>query len=277
VDLLYTGILLVWVYVIAAMPESAAMMTIVAVGGAGLLSGIWGGILFNSRVGWRWCLDFTALTTTWRQGKWALLGVIVVWLQNQGFLYLLNSLMGKVEVGNVSAIRLLLMPIVVMITSVGLILKPRGAEWLVSGNKRRLFWVTGGLTAGMVLLALVYIGGVFSVQKMIMDLLFKKTIADIDYLLPLWGLVFVLQIVRTNISTLFQIFQRFDILFYIGLVTAIVSLITGYWGILTMGVIGSLFGLILGEVMYLLGCVMVYIFDQRRRNMTLQTISWDHV
>jgi len=252
IDIVYAVVFLGVVYLFTTASSAPAVYTITAMGVAGLFAGVIGVLLFRRRIGWKFGWDPSPLAAAWKHGKWALMGVTVSWLHNQGFLYLLSGLMGMVEVANVSASRLLFMPIPMMLVSIGSILKPRGAAWIACGEKRKLLQVTVLFTGGAVLVALMYTGLLLFEQKTVGDLVFNKDISDMNILLPLWGAVFLMQIVRTSLSILFQIFERFRTLFYIGAVSAVASLSLGYWAIHVFGAPGSLVGLIVGEVTYVI-------------------------
>jgi len=262
VDIVYAVIFVGLVYFFTTASSAPAVYTITAMGLAGLLAGICGFLLIRGRNGWKFSWDLSPLAVAWKHGKWALMGVAVTWLHNQGFLYLLSGLMGMVEVGSVSASRLFFMPIPIMLVSVGSILKPRGASWIADGEQRRLFQITGLFTGAAVVVALMYAGVVFFERKRIGYLVFNKEIAEIDSLVALWGAVFVVQIVRSSLSVLFQILERFRVLFYIGTLAAVSSLSLGYWAIQLFGAPGSLVGLIAGELTYVV-CMGWVLFEAR--------------
>lgn len=270
VDIVYAALFLGAVYSFTTVSPSPALYTIIAMGAAGLLAGIFGFVLFSRRIGWKFTWDISSLRITWRHGKWALMGVCVTWLHNQGFLYLLTALEGIGEVASVSASKLLLMPITMMMAGIIPIIKPRGAAWLATGNKPKLLQITALLTGGVLLVAVVYSGILLFEQKRISGFLFNKEIAHMNSLLLLWGVVFITQIVRTSLSMLFQIFERFRTLFYIGTLAAISSLSIGYWTIHTFGTLGSLVGLIVGEMTYILCMGWVYLGQPLRKTRGLK-------
>jgi len=258
-DSAYAIVFLGVVYFFTTASSAPAVYTITAMGAAGLLAGILGFSLFKRHIGGEFVWDLSPLLMTWKLGRWALLGVAVTWLHNQGFLYLLSVLKGTVEVASVSASRLLFMPIPMMLASITAILRPRGSAWVARHEKDKLLLmsvVLGGCTfvAGLAYIAILLVG-----QQRVGQSIFGKEIPYMSSLVLLWGAVFLTQIIRTVLALVFQIFERFDTLFHIGALSAIASLSVGYWAIRIHGTPGSVVGLIVGEVMYVLcmgGCIV---------------------
>jgi O-antigen/teichoic acid export membrane protein len=253
VDAVYGSLLLSSVYFVTREGSAVALHAIVAMGVAGLGAGIVGLTLFHRYIGWTFSWDPALLTITWKHGKWALMGVIVTWLHNEGFLYMLAGLKGAIDVAHVSASRLLFVPTKLMLSGFDAILKPRGAAWLARGEERRMQQSIILLTGGSLVVALLYICCLLLVQKSLTVFLFREEITGMSSLFTLWGTVSLLVICRSNLSIILQIFERFSTLFYIGTVSAVASLSVGYWAIHTVGVLGSLVGLIVGEMVYLIG------------------------
>ena len=138
VDIVYTVILITLVYYFTGTSSLPTLHTLIAMGAAGLFAGVVGLSLFDRCVGWKSTWALRPLGTAWIHGKWALMGATIAWLHNQGFLYLLGGLKGSAEVATVSASRLLFMPMLMMMASVTLTLRPRGASWLANGEQCKL-------------------------------------------------------------------------------------------------------------------------------------------
>jgi O-antigen/teichoic acid export membrane protein len=220
---------------------------------AALGADIVGLTLFHRYIGWKFSWDPSLLTITWKHGKWSLMGIVVAWLHNEGFLYMLAGLKGSVDVARVSATRLLFTPAKLILSSCDTILKPRGAAWLARGEEHRIHRSIILLTGGCLVVALLYICCLLLGQKSLTVFLFREKLTGMSSLFTLWGIVSLLVICRTNLSIVLQIFERFSTLFYIATGAAIASLSVGYWAIHTVGALGSLVGLIVGEIVYLVG------------------------
>ena len=88
------------------------------------------GIFFINRNKW----DFSrsdiksSYSENWRYGKWALLGVTVTHIQTYSYLYLLGIIVSSVAVADVSAARLLLMPLVLAQEGWSKVILPHGSK-----------------------------------------------------------------------------------------------------------------------------------------------------
>ena len=271
VDGLYAGLLLTAV-TFATTTNHPALYAVTATGAAALTAGMLGLALFRRKAGWAAQPCRSVLATTWIHGRWALLGVIVSWLHAQGFVYLVWVMRGEQDVANVSASRLLIMPVAVMMTGVDSVFKPCGASWLTGGEEQRLFTVTRLQIAGFFLLGLVYVSSLLLGRDLISGHVLRKTIPGMTSLLLLWGAVCLLQIVRTRLGTLLQILRQFDALFYLGTAAAVVSLCLGYVAISAYGAPGAVAALIAGELTCLTG--MALVFSQRKRSFDLRAGVW---
>jgi len=176
--------------------------------------------------------------------------MMLAWLQNQGFFYLLGGLLGTTAVATVAASRLLLVPIPMMLTAIESVLRPRAADWVGQREFGRMLRQLLAMTAAATIAALGFTVVVFAAREPIVQHVLHKTIDDLDLLLACWAVVFVAQVLRTNITVLLYALERFDVLFYLTLVRAVVSLAFGYAGILVLGAPGILVGLAIGEVVY---------------------------
>jgi len=248
IDAVYGGLTIAAAYMATAMSATPALHTLMGIGLANLVSGLAGWILFHRYVGWHLTWQTTALSRVLAHGKWALLGVSVTWLQSEGFLYLLGALKGTSAVASVSASRLLLMPIIILTTSFESIVKPRGAAWLVTGEQHKLEQSLIWLTVGALAISALYMVGIMWSGERLAAMVFHTQFSDMRLLLGLWGAVLLCKICSTNLNILLQILERFDVLFYIALVSAAISLTFGYVTIQHYGAPGSLYGLIVVEV-----------------------------
>lgn len=270
VDVVYGIIFLLTIYFVTLEGPTSALDAIGSMGAAALLAGGIGILVFQKSVGWKASISFAPIVNCWKHGRWAVMGVIVTWLQSQGALYLLGGLEGTVDVADVSASRLLLMPVIVVLTGVISIIKPYGASILAEGREKPMMKLFYKIMAVLALFALGYSIVIIAVKDYAALFLFKKEIPGMALLLSLWGLVFLSQIFRRNLSTVLQIFERFETLFYIGTFSAVFSLIASYLAILQFKGPGSIMGLIFGELVYIAG---IYWFFQRKKRKSPEAVQ----
>lgn len=243
-----TFLLLVALWVPAA--AHPAVAAIGAAGCAALVAAAAGLAFFRRRTGGALVLDFGPLREARGLAQWGVPGMLLAWLQQQGFFYLLGGVLGTAAVATVSASRMLLMPIPMLITAIESVLRPRAAAWI--GRRefgrltRQLFALTGLAAAA----ASAFVVVVFAVREPLVAAVLRRPIAGLDLLLPCWGVVFLAQTLRTNVTIVLQGLERFDVLFWLTLVRATVSFALGYAGMVVLGAPGILVGLAVGEVVY---------------------------
>ena len=250
IDVVYGLAFVVFVGSVAIDLSFPAHAAIAAAGAASALASGVGAILYGRLLGGRLRIDVGALRATWAPAKWGVPGMLLAWLQNQGFFYLLGAVLGTKAVATVSASRLLLVPIPMMLTAIESVLRPRAADWIGQRQFGRLTRQLLSMSGAATVAALAFTAVVFALREPIVEHVLKKSIADLDLLLLCWGIVFVAQVLRTNITVLLQALERFDVLFYLTLVRAAVSFTLGYAGMLAGGAPGMLVGLAVGEVVY---------------------------
>lgn len=96
-------------------------------------------------------------TENWKYGKWALLGVIVTHIQSYSYLYLVGALIGSIAVAEVSASKLLLMPLALLQGSWGKVAIPNGARLRESNRIKRFFMQQVAVSAVMVIIIALYV------------------------------------------------------------------------------------------------------------------------
>jgi O-antigen/teichoic acid export membrane protein len=84
----------------------------------------------------------------------------------------------------------------------------------------------------------------------------KKQFAQRDELLMLWGAIFLVMVVRSQLAYLLAAQGRFRVLTLLTLVSAVISLAASYWGMLRFGAAGALVGILIGELINAIGIVV---------------------
>jgi O-antigen/teichoic acid export membrane protein len=231
----------------AGQPAAAAVL---AAGIASLVAAGAGLVFYRVRLGGSLVIDFGPLRETWAPAKWGVPGMLLAWLQNQGFFYLLGGFLGTTAVATVSASRMLLMPIPMLITAVESVLRPRAADWVGRREFARLTRQLLAMTGTAAVASAGFVGVIFAARHFVVEVVLRRTIDDLDLLLVCWGVVFLAQVLRTNITVLLQALERFDVLFYLTVVRGVISFSLGWLGMIVIGAPGILVGLAIGEVAY---------------------------
>lgn len=228
-------------------PAGLHVTALLVTGAAGLLAG--SAALFGAGMKpvFRLREIIDALAEVWGQGRWALVGVMVTWLQDQSYLYLLAALAGAAETAEASAARLFLAPAALLNAGFARVLLPRwaslrrcGGEGLIRPMARRaLGWMTGSIVA--------YAAVILLVRDSLESLPGFRGYADLDALVVLWSLLFVIQACRSVCSWMLQASCRFAPLARANAVSAVVVLVSGAALIGPFGARGSIMALLVGE------------------------------
>jgi len=256
IDTVYAVVMLIGVAVVTNSAAPSGVRSMAAIAIAASVAAVVAIVVYVRTIGLPRTLDLRALTPMWRPAFWGLLGMLVSWLQNQGFLYLLAAVQGAEAVGNVSAARLLLTPIALVITGVGSILRPRSAMWLAKGESRQALWRVVVLTLATAAGAFGYVLVLWGGRAWIIEPLLHKPVDSLEALVAVWALVLLIEVFRENLMILLQALERFDILFFLALAGGVSALGGGYVLLQHWGAFGAVAGVALGEAVYLLGiCV----------------------
>ncbi len=128
-DSLYAAAYLLPLYAAAVQGESSLNLRALLISGASAAACT---LLFllTSRLPLRhrWPVVRDCFMESWGQGRWALGGVALTWIQNQGYVYILAFFAGATAVAEINAVRLLLAPVAVISAGIGKVLLPRLAH-----------------------------------------------------------------------------------------------------------------------------------------------------
>ena len=194
----------------------------------------------------------------WKFGKWALLGVCVAHAQSYSYLYLLGILSGSVAVADVSAARLLLMPMMLIQVGWGKIVIPHGSR-LREGGQNRLFFKQQVRTSILVLLCItlyVILLMLFS-DVLLAFLLSDKYANSFQYVLA-WGVIYAMGFLAVNAIYGLQVMMEFDVITKWSFMVMLVTVGSSYFFIRAYGIAGGLAAMIIGET--LMAIVLWYCF-----------------
>lgn len=251
IDVGYSLLLIFFVFFSAETTSNPGILTIGTIGIVSAFSAIVSWIGLKSKI-MLTKPTIKAVSELWKNGHWNFWGTVVNWLQNYGFLYLLSHIKNIEEVAGISATRLLLMPIAMVFTGIGSYFRPRGTKLYATGQQHTIWNILKIVTISMLAGSIFYIILVWINRDLIELILFKKQFRHFDFFIGLWAIIFLTQILITNIETLLLISGDFRQLFILGLINASISLIFGYIGIQLLEAPGSLIGLIIAKIFYLI-------------------------
>ncbi|MFQ5965155.1 MAG: lipopolysaccharide biosynthesis protein [Candidatus Scalinduaceae bacterium] len=194
-----------------------------------------------------WNLIKESYSENWKFGRWSLLGVITIHIQKYSYLYLLGALMGSIAVADVSASRLLLIPLLLVQTSWGKVTRPHGAKLRENGRLKRYFLelVVASSTGGLAIILYVY--AILSFSGYLENLLYTDNYEKaFDYVI-FWGVIFAITFIRMNAGFGLQVIKKFNSLAKLTVVTMIITLCSAFFFIISYGIEGALAAILLGE------------------------------
>jgi O-antigen/teichoic acid export membrane protein len=149
------------------------------------------------------------------------------------------------------------MPVNLLSSGIGTMMLPLTAGWLHHRGSafalRRLSLFALGLASA----ALCYFAMLWLTRDWIFTAVLQKQFANQDALLLLWGLAFLPMVIRDQLLYLLVASQRFHELTSLGFVSAVISLLAGYVGMVQFGVLGAPLGVLVGELIGLTGIVVL--------------------
>lgn len=195
----------------------------------------------------------------WLISKWALIGITVTHLQGFSYLYIIGLFIGSAAMGEVSASRLLFMPLGLVINGWGNVIRPYGAKLREEGRLRSFYknLVLAGLLFPIIVMALT--GILYYYSDIILKYFFTGNYKAIFEYLVFWAIMSSVGFIQANASYGLQVIKKFKSLALFNAFTMIITIIssiflTQIWGIkgaLSANLLGSLiFTIILWYILY---------------------------
>ena len=185
----------------------------------------------------------------WRYGKWALLGVVVTHIQSYSYLYLLGALVGSLAVAEVSAARLLIMPLMLIRAGWGKVVMPYGARLREAGELKR-FVREQVLISGIIVFGIVvYVCLLLGFSEILRNLVLTEKYGKAFDVLTLWGAIAAVGVVVSGASFGLQVVKEFQLIAKVNIVTMVVTILSSYWLIKSYGIEGGLVSLLIGNAL----------------------------
>lgn len=187
----------------------------------------------------------------WRQGRWALGGVGITWVQSQTYTYVLAFFLGPAGVGQANAARIFISPFSFLLPAINKVAIPRLAD-LRRSNPKKMLMVSWLLTAGVTLLAVLYSLILLASLHYVVRTLLGRYDPVIESLVWIWCLVLVFQMLRSGGGVLLQIQKKFRILTLVNIPSAVITVAAAVALIVWLGAAGAIWGMVAGELVLLL-------------------------
>jgi O-antigen/teichoic acid export membrane protein len=195
---------------------------------------------------------------------WSTAGAGIHWAFSQGYIYLVAGTLDVATVAAIAATRLLMMPVNLLSTGIGSLMLPLAAGWLHRHGARLLWRRLCLMALGLGAMTLCYFALLWLLRDWLFAVVLKKQFAQRDELLLLWGAIFLAVVVRNQLVCLLAAQGRFRILTLLTFVSAVISLGSSYWGMLRFGMGGALVGMLIGELINLVGIAILSLRDLQR-------------
>ncbi len=189
----------------------------------------------------------------WSCAKWALPSVVNSWLYANAFLFLVERLISKDAVADLSASRLLLVPLSLLVVGWSAAFRPRAGRWLVAGDVDQIHRVAVRSAVAFALGGIAYGGLLFLLLPLLQQGLLGAKYRSVGSLAPVWLLFFSVTAVRTvGMSAMLTHATAFKTLYHYGWVALAVAL-AGVWATASRGSLsGVVFALVLAELALLI-------------------------
>lgn len=220
------------------------------------------GIFFVSRKKWRFSLGDikSSYSENWKYGKWALFGVTVTHIQTYSYLYLLGIIVSTAAVADVSAARLLLMPLILVQEGWSKVILPHGSKLREVNRLPRLFKEQVAISLVFVIIVTSLVFALIFFKPLLLNIILSaKYENSFDYIFY-WGAIFVMGFIALNASFGLQVIKDFELISKINFVTMLVTVIMAYFLIRSNDIIGGLIALLVGQT---ISAILLWYFYTR--------------
>jgi O-antigen/teichoic acid export membrane protein len=263
VDVLYV-VMLVGGALLATLTPAPAVVTVMILCLAAATAGV-----LSSRLLWRhqpWNIHASRgiLLKMIPVGGWTVAGAAIHWTFSQGYNYLIVGTLDVNAVAAAAATRIFMMPVNMLSTGIGSLMLPTASSWLMTHGTRTVFKRLTLLAAGLAVLSMGYLAVVWLGRDWIFTHILHKQFEQRDLLLKLWSVVFVLMIFRDQLLYLLLARTRYRSLTALTFCSAVLSLVVSYLCLVRIGVAGALIGVMSGEVLTVVGLVVMGFIEIHR-------------
>jgi O-antigen/teichoic acid export membrane protein len=197
-------------------------------------------------------------------GAWATAGAGSHWAFTQGYNYLVAGVLSVASVASLAATRTLIMPINLLSLGIGNVMLPTATGWLQRIPTVKVLYRLMSVGAGLVVLSAVYMLMVWVFRDWIFTVVLKKHFENRDQLLLAWFAIGMVMVLRDQLSYLLMARARFRATSFLTMTCAVLSLLASFFLMRSIGVVGGLLGLLLGEICNVIGIISLCVVEIRR-------------
>ncbi len=198
----------------------------------------------------------SAFLENWLISKWSLIGVTVTHLQNYAYLYVIGTLLGSAATADVSASRLLLMPLGLITIGWGNVIRPYGSKLREQNQLKKFFknLAISGLVFPAVVIIITVILFIFS--NWLLHNLFTSDYKSVFDYLFYWAVLTSIAFLRANASYGLQVVKKFKSLALFNAVTMLITVTLAFILTNQFEIKGALMASITGELIF--ACILWY-------------------
>ena len=210
---------------------------------------------------------YNSTQKSWVYSRWSILGATASWIQGNSYIYVPYILLGAREVAYLSAARLLMTPIALLIGSFGNIVRPIISKFLSSENESAAKKVVYKSILILILVLCLYSVFVGLIINYLPSKLLPEDYQGIGKYIVVWTFYYTLKILRTCFSYYMQASLFFKQLAIVGMAVSLICLLVTLTTVHLIGNVGALIGLIISEFLMFVS-ILLYIKHSRRKHVS---------
>jgi O-antigen/teichoic acid export membrane protein len=245
IDVLYVVLITILGYIAYLISQLNVTAVFILMG----LSSFLVGIFFIKRNKWEFSHNDikSSYSENWKYGRWALFGVIVTHIQTYSYLYLLGIIISSSAVADVSAARILLMPLILVQEGWSKVILPHGSKLREGNRLSRLLKEQIAISVAFVVIVMALIFILIFFKSILLHIVLSaKYVNSFDYIFY-WGAIFAVGFIALIASLGLQVLKEFELISKINFVTMIVTILLAYFLIYSNGIVGGLIALLIGQ------------------------------
>ncbi len=199
-----------------------------------------------------------ALKENWNHGKWVFMGVTASLLQDRGYVYIVSIVLGLEALADVSAARLFMMPIGLLIMSSPKILVAKGSKMLSLNKNYEFRKFVFSFISTLLIVWFFYSLLIMLTSNLIIGFLGEKYI-NTKELIFIWSIFFFVNSIRFQMGAALLVYRKFKEMSLIDIWGLTFSITSCFLLVYTIGRSGAIVSIIIGEVVTLILYMKLYL------------------
>ena len=202
---------------------------------------------------------YESILLSLKDTRWTVAGMVLGWIVNNGYLFVLDYLVSKEAVAELNGTRVLIVPLIIIMGAWSKIFMPKGSSMVYKKQYNSIINVFLKSTTILVILSLVYISVFYFSSNLLSIYLYENRYHRISSYILLWGFFVIVTIICTNLQNLISIFSRFKQLFLFSLINSSLFVIYSFILINKYAGFGAISSLIVAKIVLALQYCTYYL------------------